>query len=398
MLELGGLERGKKFFIFLDQGSKEVPLIHKSILGSGHHVMILDHHQGESLEHPNFAHFNPHFLGFNGAKEVCAASVAYSVVERVEKGLRPLVWLALIGAIGDRQEFSAGFVGVNEILERRASDLGFVESTEGIKLVGRESSPAAECLELSVRPYLPGLSGDPEACASFIEALGISPSSVIGELGPEREKALADAIFARVARTPSEALYRTLWGRLYFAEGTGLPGLREWVLTLEACSVQDKPELGFAASAGDEKAREECSALLRSYQKRMLDEVRWLVHNLDLFEVTPSARYIRAGREVRAAEMGEVLSLAIESGLVEADRPLVGVADIDEREAKASGRITFGLAERGINVGLAMAEAARAVGGEGGGHDVSGAAYLPRERVEEFILLVDRSFAGQAGA
>ena len=394
VLELG-LEGKKKFFVFLDQGSKEVSLIHKSILGKGHEVAILDHHQGESLEHPDFAHFNPHLLGLNGAKEVCASSVAFSVVERIEKSLRPLVWLALVGAIGDRQEFSTGFIGVNRILAKRGSDLGFVEMREGIKLVGRETLPAVECLGLSIGPYLPGLSGNPEACSSLLESLGVSPSSKLGELGPEKEKELADAIFERISSTPNEALYRMLWGPLYFARRTGLPGLREWVLTLEACGAQDKPELGFAANIGDEGARETCSAILRNHQRRMLLGMGWLTRHLDSFEVTPNVRYIHAGEGVRAAEVGELLSLGIESGILEADRPLLGIAEIDELEVKVSGRITFELAERGTNVGSAMTEAAKAVGGEGGGHDVSGAAYIPRERVRDFILEIDRCFANQ---
>jgi len=38
-----------------------------------------------------------------------------------------------------------------------------------------------------------------------------------------------------------------------------------------------------------------------------------------------------------------------------------------------------------------MSEAAKAVGGEGGGHDVSGAAYVPRDRVDDFIRVLEQN-------
>ncbi|TES84025.1 MAG: single-stranded DNA endonuclease, partial [Hadesarchaea archaeon] len=47
-----------------------------------------------------------------------------------------------------------------------------------------------------------------------------------------------------------------------------------------------------------------------------------------------------------------------------------------------------------VDLGRALAEAAKAVGGNGGGHDVSAAARIPRERMDEFIVKIDQMLSG----
>jgi single-stranded-DNA-specific exonuclease len=47
----------------------------------------------------------------------------------------------------------------------------------------------------------------------------------------------------------------------------------------------------------------------------------------------------------------------------------------------------------GVNVGRALAKVAESVGGSGGGHDVSAAAWIPRERADEFIAKLDQALS-----
>lgn len=382
------------FFVFIDQGSAQVSEIHKHVLGEGRNVLILDHHPGEFPEHSKLGHLNPHACNLNGASDISAAGVVYSVVERLDKKFRPMVWLAVVGALGDRQEFSSGFVGINEGFVKRAMDLNVLRVGKGLKLIGRTQSPVVECLRLSIRPYLPGITGNVEACRELVKSLGIPPEGKIAELGVEREAGLRDALFARSNATLiSEEFRHILWGPLYVLreEIEVFPAeLHEYAAMLEACGELGSPNVGFAATMGDEASATDALALLKRYQGRMVEVLKWLEGNLDAFETTPKFRCIYVGREIDPKMVGEAISLAVESGLVKADRPVVGIAE-SNGELKVSARATRVHVARGVNLGESLRRAAASVGGVGGGHDVAAAARIPLTKRNEFIAALDET-------
>jgi RecJ-like exonuclease len=399
------MELGKEnydLFVFMDQGSGQISAIQKFILEKGRHVLILDHHPAELPVHANLAYLNPHICGLNGAKDVSAAGVVYSVVERIDKSFKPLIGLVAVGAIGDRQEFFSGFTGVNETLVKKGTDLGFLDIGEGLKLIGRSIYPVTECLNLSVRPYMPGISGDSAVCRALIDGLDIKKENMIDKLDREVEMKLRDKILAKVGSlAENEEFCRTLWGATYALTAEELVGprdVRDYAAVLDSCGKLRRTELGFAAAMGDQTAQKDALALLGSYQKQMVEALSWLTAHLDLFKVTPQMRHIYAGDAIGPTMVGEALSLAIESGLVVADRPIVGITNINTNRLKVSARSTPSLAIRGVNVGRALARVAEAVGGSGGGHDVSAAARVPRERMDEFVVKLDQAFAEAGGA
>jgi len=398
------MELGKEnydLFVFIDQGSGQFSAVQKFILEKERGVLILDHHPAELPEHPNLAYLNPHACGLNGAKDVSAAGVAYSVVEHIDRSFRPLIVLVAVGAIGDRQEFFSGFTGVNETLIKRATDLDFLRIGEGLKLIGRSIFPVVECLRLSARPYLPGISGDPAACQALVDGLDIKKENIIDKFDREVEEKLRRALLAKVGQlAENEEFCHTLWGPLYtlaIEEVAGPRDVRDYAAMLDACGKLRRPELGFAAAMGDQAAQAEALTLLRSYQGQIVEALSWLTSHSDAFKFTPRMCHVYAGDAIGPTMMGEVLSLAIESGLVAADRPVVGMADINANRLKVSARATPSLAIKGVNVGRTLAKVAEAVGGSGGGHDVSAAARIPRERMDEFIVKLDQAFA-EAGS
>ncbi len=388
-------------FVFIDQGSGQMDVIHKFILAKHADVVLIDHHPGSFLEHPNLAYLNPHTCGLNGGRDVSASGAVYSVIEQIDLRFRSLAGLAVVGAIGDRQEFSSGFTGVNESLVKRAVELGLLYQGEGLRLIGRTLNPVVECLRLSTRPYIVGLSGNLGACRSLIDTLGISHSSVLCDLGLEVERRLADAIFARVGPlATNEEFCHTLWGRIYTATTDDLVGprdLREYATMLDACGNLGRPEMGFAVAVGDGTTQADALALMSSYHEQMLKVLDWLVKNLTSFRLEPNFRYIYCGDAVAPRMMGEALSLGIESGLIPTDRPVFGMVDEGNGIIKISARGTLGLATQGIDVGRALSKAAAKVGGRGSGHDVAAAARIPQERMNELIDKLLQAFSETGG-
>jgi len=82
---------------------------------------------------------------------------------------------------------------------------------------------------------------------------------------------------------------------------------------------------------------------------------------------------------------------------VDPDRPIVAFARKGEEETKVSGRGTARLVGQGLDLATVMTEAAGAVGGEGGGHDVAAGATIPAGAEEQFIARVDAVVGEQLG-
>lgn len=381
-------------FIFLDQGSGQIHHIQEHLLDSDREVVILDHHPGDFSERPGLVHLNPHPHALNGSSDVSASGVVYSVVERIAERFDPLSGLAIIGALGDRQEFPSGFSGVNQRIVDRAIDDGVVDVKEGLKLVGR-TLPVADCLSSSIRPYLLGLSGNKERCQELIDDLDFGADITLAELGSENGERLRDAIIERLEVKPIESLHHALWGVVYtstIGQIAGPKDMHECVTMLDACGKFKKPEIGFGALLGDESSGDEALEILLEYQKEMIEALEWMSSNREEFKTTPHMRHIYTGDRVKPKMIGEALSIGIESGLIEPDRPVLGLADSDTDRLKVSARVAPSYAESGPNIGSVLREISRDLGGQGGGHDVAAAARLPREMMDEFIAEVDREF------
>jgi len=389
---------GHDLFIFLDQGSGQLDAINKYILTEHKDVLIIDHHPGQFLESPNLAYVNPHACGLNGATDVSGSGATFSVVEQIDFRFRPLIGLAIVGALGDRQESLSGFSGVNDTLLKRAIDFGLVRESEGLKLVRRSLSPLVECIRTSTKPYMIGLSGNLAACRSLVDTLGISHSSLIADLGLEVERRLGEAVFSRVGALATKEEFRhALWGSIYATTTEDLVGsreLQEQAAILDACGNMRKTEIGFAAAVGDGGCQMDALALLSSYQEQMLRAMGWLVSKLASFKLTSTFRYIYAGDAIDSAILGETLSLAIESALIPTEQPVIGMADTSDGHVKVSARSTPKMTMQGVNLGRAMSSAAAAVDGYGGGHDVSAAARVPRTRLDEFVIKLDNAMSG----
>jgi RecJ-like exonuclease len=64
---------------------------------------------------------------------------------------------------------------------------------------------------------------------------------------------------------------------------------------------------------------------------------------------------------------------------------------------KVSSRGTHALVRAGLDLSAVMQTASRAVGGDGGGHDVAAGATIPRGEREAFVAEADRIVGEQLG-
>ena len=160
--------------ILTDFGSGYLELLDEKV--PDFKILILDHHQimGKT-DNENFIQVNPHLHGIDGATEVSGSGVAYFVVKAVNSNNVDLSPIALVGALGDMQDKreQRRLGGLNESIVRDAVAANLVRVEKDLTFFGRETRPIHRALSATTSPFIPGLSGEEDACVAFLSKLDI---------------------------------------------------------------------------------------------------------------------------------------------------------------------------------------------------------------------------------
>ena len=375
--------------IFTDLGSGMCELIKSR----GIRAVISDHHQPQgSFEF----HLNPHLFGANGSYELSGSGSTYLLASALgeNKDLSPL---AIVGAIGDMQHLKMGqLVGINrEILEEgvKGSTLQFKKD---LTLFGKQTRPIYKLLQYSSDPYLPGLTGDEEACIEFLHSLNIRFSQEerwrrwIELETPEKQKIVSGLVqYCLKSGIPSYKIERLI-GEVYILlnerEGTEMRDASEFSTLLNATARYDHAEIGLAVCMGNrEEAYEDARKLLAEHRQNLVNGLMYVkekgVIKLD------NIQYFDAGSEIKETIVGIIAGMS--SVIVEnRNLPIIAFAKSDGG-VKVSARGTQDLIRRGINLSEAMSVVSAEFGGAGGGHDIAAGATIPENTKENFVRRLD---------
>ncbi|MHB1932424.1 MAG: DHH family phosphoesterase [Thermoplasmata archaeon] len=354
-----------------------------------HPVIVLDHHTYPG--HPTPPALPPHVAfvdpldwGVDGMSELCASTLTwlYTVF------LDPINWdnapWGLSGAISDRQHVG-GFRGLNLQLLREAEQRSLVVSAPGLALRG---PTLADALTQSIDPYLAGIAGRPEEARGFLRALGLDPTRAPGDLPPAEVRTLADALRARLApRGVAPELLRSLDGPRYLLPSLGQDA-EELANLQNAAGRAEVPEIGIALALGDPAALEEARRAEAAWRTGLLQGLR-RVEDEGVNPMTSLQWFVSPDTTLAGTQAGMAMSY-----LLDPLRPVL-VFSPGAGSVKVSARGTHAQVARGLDLAEALREAARAVGGEGGGHRIASGATLPPGTEERFRVEVDRRIAAQ---
>jgi len=403
-------EEKHEMIIFTDLGSSMVDFI----VDKSMNVVIADHHQPDGRPE-NVApdsttfpyHINPHLFGANGGFEISGAGVSYILAREIggpETDNTDLAGLAIVGAIGDMQNRKHGkLVGLNrEILEQGAK-AGVLVNALDLSLFGKQTRPIYRILQYSSEPYLPGLTGDEEACIRFLQNAGVGYDRRDGaklwiELSMDERRILISALMKfcderGFSSRRTQELIRECYTLLNEKEGTEMRDASEYSTLLNATGRYDKAEVGVRVCMGDrEEALSEARTLLSEHRKNLVNGLNFVrekgVKQLEYIQ------YFYSGEEIKETIVGIIAGMATSLENVDRKKPIIGMAD-SEDGIKISSRGTQDLIRRGMNLSNAMNEVTKAVGGAGGGHDIAAGGTIPPERAEEFIILLDEYIGRQ---
>jgi single-stranded-DNA-specific exonuclease len=392
---------GADLVIFTDLGSGMI----QQICDLGLSAIVADHHKPAIYEARPLAHINPHLVGADGANQLSGSGTSFLLARALAYAPRSnddLSALAVVGAVGDLQDMAQGhLVGINRHILEIGSSAGAVSFSRDIKLFGRQTRPVYKMLQYSQDPYLPGLSGNEDACIAFLKEVGIRLGGEKWrrwiDLSQEEKSCMVTAILRKGLRSGlSNVKLERLIGEVYVLlaepEGTELRDASEYSTLLNATARYGHATVGLQVCMGDRVgAFAEAQRLLAQHRSNLVNGLKLVAER----GITPmkSIQYFDAGDAILDTIVGIVAGMSFQ--MADRSRPILAFAQTAEGELKVSARGTQDLVRSGLDLADALSRCARAVGGVGGGHNVAAGATIPARAKEEFLELMDSMVSKQ---
>ena len=382
-------------FIFTDIGSSYMDILARH-LGT-RRALVLDHHPPSGSPPPGWVEVNPHNHGLDGSSDISGAGVTYLVARDVDPALRAFSHLAIVGALGDRQDRFEGreLGGLNKLIVEDAVGEGLVEVSHDLIFYGRETRPVHKAIMYTTSPFIPGITYREDAVLSVLARAGIRVKEddrwrTVSDLSEDEKKRLLDTLAAFLASNghPPE-LVGQLLGAVYTLVReeafTPLRDAREFASLLNACGRMERHDLGVVICMGERgRDLQEAMSVLDEYRSNLARYVAWIYEEPGVLEERENVFVLHGGSTISDRMIAAVASI-ISSSL---EKPLVAYAlSPDEEMAKVSARLPPG--SQGPDIGGIMREAASLCSGQGGGHDVAAGARIPANELERFLRTVD---------
>jgi RecJ-like exonuclease len=360
--------------------------------------VIADHHQPADAD--TAFHLNPLLEGIDGASELSGAGASYVLARALGgEANRDLAGLAVVGAVGDMQDGDGGLSGANEALVRDGVAAGVLAEETDLLLYGRQTRPLPKLLEYASEARIPGISNDEAGAISFLSELDLDLKRDgewrrwVDLTGDER-KTLVNALLRHaISRgVPAERI-NALVGTTYVLTdeepGTELRDVSEFSTLLNATARYERADVGLAVCLGDRgPALDTARQLLRNHRRNLSEGLQWV--KTAGVTTEEHIQWFDAGGRIRETIVGIVAGMAVGASGVRHDLPIIAFADAGDDEVKVSARGSHALVRQGLDLSVVMREAARAVGGDGGGHNVAAGATIPADEREAFVAYADR--------
>ncbi|MCZ7357923.1 MAG: DHH family phosphoesterase [Candidatus Methanoperedens sp.] len=412
-LERAGIEYETRFLKQLDISAlteiadKNPELVVFTDLGSGMldaisslniNAVISDHHQPHGTHE---RHLNPHLFGINGANEISGSGVTYTMVSSLGEN-RDLAALAIVGAVGDLQHMKHGqLIGANRSILDDGTRYGVLCHEKDLLLFGKQTRPIFKLLQYSSDPYLPGITGNEDASIEFLKKIGIRQHGEKWrrwiDLEAHEKQQIVSALIQFCLSSGLQARnVQRLVGEVYTLlqerEGTEVRDASEYSTLLNATARYDHADIGLAVCMGERgKKYDEAIALLNDHRKNLVEGLN-LVKEQGTTKME-NLQYFDSGNKIRETIVGIVAGMSA-SFINNKNLPIIAFADSDGG-VKVSSRGNYDLIRKGLNLGVAIGQAAKEVGGTGGGHDIAAGAFIPREAKNEFLRILDSKIRAQ---
>lgn len=332
--------------------------------------VIIDHHEPHTdTDLAHVAFINCHNVGYDGSFDVSASGLTYLFAQVLGDNM-DLVKFAVAGMIGDKQHVG-GFRDPNRSIVDSAVKGGhLIPHDRSFIPSGDPRLSLYEC----INPFIVGISGNAEGVESL---LGLCESE-----GRDMEDEI-EAILVRNG-VPSPIIDECRLPRYYIPEYA--MDVERFSRIIDACGRSGKREEVFAFCKGGDRAGAE--SVYDGFTKKL---VQCASNIIDGKLVTmENIRYFINDVSGVTGAVAEICSKYLDDPIF----PVIGIQHQDS-SFSLSSRCTNLALEKGINMADAMKQSAIAVGGNGGGHSNAAGGSIPKERLTEFLTILDRNVGQQ---
>ena len=337
--------------------------------------------------------------------EISGAGLTFLVARAMDPENVDLSALAIVGAVGDLQDSAnCRLVGLNRDILGDGIEHGVVETDTDVRYFGRETRPLHKLLQYSSDPIVPMVSGSEEGALEFLMGSGIelkegdSFRSWIHLARDEKRTIVSGMVRLALTMGLDPADIRRMTGEVYMLPqnelGTPLHDAKEFATMLNACGKNLHPEVGFQVCRGDrEEYLQRAYALLQGHRRNLANYIQLVERDLGITQ-SDVLQYFDAGTEIPENLVGIVAGMVLNSGGSDLAKVMVGLARA-ENGYKISARTTRMMVNRGVDLAEALRYASGQVGGEGGGHNIAAGAFIPEEKVREFLSIFEERLKEQ---
>lgn len=344
-------------------------------------VVIIDHHQTGSIEK---LQVNPLLYGIDGNDELSASGTAYCV-------FREYVDLGIVGAVGDMQ---SPLHGMNRFLIDEGVKNKTIKLENDLCFYGRYCRPLVQFLTYSDDPYIPMISYREERARALLSDLNIKledgkKTRVYADLTKDEKKRLISAITKLLITINQQKKAKQLIAESYIfpkRPKNELYEANEFSTVLNACGRHGRSDIGLSICLGKQDAYSEGKHLLQKHRTMLKQGVGFGSKNIqDLGKFY----FLDARGKIDESIIGTVCGMVF---VQKWQKPIIGVSFGEQNTIKFSSRASKKLVEQGLNLADIMKSAAAEVGGIGGGHKIAAGASIPKDRLNEFLLVVGKYF------
>ncbi len=369
--------------------------------------MVVDHHQIPDEELDNEQVINAWKYGIDGGLEVSAGGMAYLVSNAIHKENTDLAWLAVVAALGDRQDQGEkkSFSGINLDIASTAKKNGQVEIDLDILLVGRETRPLPDALAFTSHPFIEGLTWNRDACLSLLNSSGIKLKDgnrwrVPAELTEDEKRSVLQTISKFITSKNATDIMDDLIGYTYTLSGEDkrsfLRDAREFSTMLNSCGRIRKAGVGIAICMGDRtKMLEEGENILLEYRTLLRNYMNTL--SSERWRIVDNGSFVMINGEGLVSEnMTGAVSSLLGGSQKNLGKIIILRTDGEDQTIKFSSRKSTGCKSE-VNLGLLMRTCASKVSGVGGGHAAAAGARITKDKLDEFLDCLEENVVGVQG-
>jgi len=340
-------------------------------------AIVLDHH-APLRDSEKVVHVNPALFGIDGTREACGSTTTWLFALALDDRNWDLAGVAMAGAIGDMQHLG-GFAGLNAALFEEAVARNVLSRERGLALI---SGPVEEALTRCIIPYFVGISGRPEGARRLLEELKIDPQVPVGELVPDERRRLTSVLATIALKQGADAeSVEALVKEKYWAAADGVYA-DELSAYVDGCARLGFEGLGLALCLGDKEAFARAEGIRKEFDDRLLS----YLHKLEV-DGPFTKKHVQFFYTDEPSLAGSVAQIGM-NYFLDPTKPTLGLSVMD-KSTKISARATKRLVARGLDLAIALREAAAEFGGNGGGHNIASGATVPKGKEEKFLSLVD---------